>query len=387
MRLMGIMGLMGLIGCSSEDADLTVEEGIPVELVSYMTEYQEGTGDTRATEITRAWYPSGFEQYMGTDLTIGVCFTKNNETPLTGYFYHSGGKWRTLLELQNAGNYYLYGYTPHVSGMSCDISSSTTPNDNSAYSNGAVMTIRKMPVASSSDVCVVVGAKNAKANPPAENFQVAQGDFMYEAAPITKDPGGESSTGNYVYLLFDHLYAALRISMRVDGTYNDLRTIKLKELKLRTKQGETNVPRTTDITVQLAKTTDGSSPIMKDGSGNSLITFDTTGNEEYGDNSIFSSSTGVQLSTSWSEYMQGYFMPQDVTTLILTSVYDVYDTKGNLTRENSKAENTIVLADLISEQTYALRGHRYTINMLIQPTYLYVLSEPDLDNPTLNVEH
>ena len=30
-----------------------------------------------------------------------------------------------------------------------------------------------------------------------------------------------------------------------------------------------------------------------------------------------------------------------------------------------------------------MRGHCYSITMTVQPTYLYMLSEPDMDNPTV----
>ena len=86
-------------------------------------------------------------------------------------------------------------------------------------------------------------------------------------------------------------------------------------------------------------------------------------------------------------------MPANITTLVLTSVYDVYDKNvtpehpdGNLLRENFKTTNIMVLKDLLTEQTTTKRGYRYTINMTIQPTYLYMLSEPDLDNPTVVME-
>jgi hypothetical protein len=31
-------------------------------------------------------------------------------------------------------------------------------------------------------------------------------------------------------------------------------------------------------------------------------------------------------------------------------------------------------------------GQLFTVNLLIQPTFLYVLSEPDLDNPTITIQ-
>jgi len=79
-------------------------------------------------------------------------------------------------------------------------------------------------------------------------------------------------------------------------------------------------------------------------------------------------------------------MPFGVTKIKLISTYDVYDKKGNLIRENCTATNTIDIANLFSGQTETLRGRRYTINLTINPTYLYMLSEPDLNDPTVVVE-
>ena len=42
-----------------------------------------------------------------------------------------------------------------------------------------------------------------------------------------------------------------------------------------------------------------------------------------------------------------------------------------------------ILAALFLE---ILRGHSYIIKLKVCPTYLYMLSEPDLNNPTLMIE-
>ena len=107
---------------------------------------------------------------------------------------------------------------------------------------------------------------------------------------------------------------------------------------------------------------------------------------------MFESTDGMTLGTSYSTYIS-HFVPKDVTTFVLESTYDVYDKniseghpEGNLVRQGCKSVNTIKLSNLISGQTETRRGARYTINMTIQPTYIYVLSEPDLDDPTVVVE-
>ena len=89
----------------------------------------------------------------------------------------------------------------------------------------------------------------------------------------------------------------------------------------------------------------------------------------------------------------GHFMPNSVSKLILTSVYDVYDTNitpehpnGNLIRKDSRATNTLSISQLFKGQTESVRGWKYELMLTINPTYLYMMSDPDLNNPTVTVE-
>ena len=388
--LLGILGLMGLglQGCSSEDAEEQTV-AIPIELTTYVAGYQDGSGEnweSRRAGITRAWNPpSGFEEKDWRDKIIGINFTQDGKEPKQGYFSCGGGTWRSTVEITSEeieAPFYLYGYTPHTTGVTCEIQDlDNNTSEASEFSRGAVMTLRNLPVVTSQDLCVVVGAKNGRTDYKADaDYSVTglkQGDFAYTADIVSKDG---ATPGNRVYLLFDHLYAALRIRMKVDGTYNAMRRIKLKELRLRTKQGSTDVPKKTDVAITLEATNDGTTPIKRDGSGREKIVYTPSGSE-VGDSRVYRNSTGLELTTAFTDYFASHFVAQDVTTLILTSVYDVYDTNYNLLREDCEAENTIVLEELISEQTYTLRGRRYSIDMVIMPTYLYVLSDPDLENP------
>jgi hypothetical protein len=72
-------------------------------------------------------------------------------------------------------------------------------------------------------------------------------------------------------------------------------------------------------------------------------------------------------------------MPNGITKLVLTSEYDVYDKDGNLIRQNCTAENKLPVTP--DEQWKS--GNRIVVPLTVEPTYLYVLSEPDLDNPTI----
>ena len=362
MRLMGLMrliGLIGLMGCSKAEEE-QLSNDTTIEVMSYVAGFEENTF------ATRSWVPpSSYVLYGETDKAIGIAFTKNGDTPKLGHFFTSSGKWRTNIDDIEANTiYYLYGYVPHFSGISMSITDRYDTNAN--YSAGAKVTLSNVPAVMPSDLCVVIGAKEGTDKETVTGLR--RGDFAYK--------GSASATSNFVFLLFDHLYAALRIRMRVHDDYAALRTIKLKSLSLKTYAGETTSSQKTNIVVTL-EATDGSNPIQS-------ITYTPSGSAMT-EPMEFWSSESEELTTAPKTFV-GHFMPDGITTLVLTSVYDVYDTKHNLIRKDCKATNTMKLSELLTDQATTLRGSRYTINMTIKPTYLYMLSEPDLDNPTVTVE-
>ena len=364
--LVSLIGLMGLWGCSKDEtAEPKAQKGTEVQLMGYVAGYDD---------FTRAWTPpTGFSVFDTGDQTISVFFTKNDAGSYgEEYFYKENGRWKVSLQNNiQAGTYYFYGYMPHDKSINTTVS---RLEGSSSFVDGAVVSMRNVPAVSPADFCVIIGAKNgASAN---ENYStysetgLKRGDFQYVAT-------GEH---NYVYLLFDHLFSALHLKMRVQGTYNNLRTIKLKELKLKTYEGEegsTPSKKKTDITITLTANNAGNDPITD-------ITFTPSG-EDTDAGSVFTSETGFPLNADYQEFT-GHFMPQGVTKVNLISTYDVYDKKGNLVRSNCTATNTLNL-NMFSGQTQALRGCRYTISLTINPTYLYMLSEPDLDNPTVQIEN
>ena len=393
MGLIGLIGLIGLMGCSSDDSE---EQGgapqgtIIPEVASYVTWFEEADLTTRAREAqwpheagaTRTWaIPTGYAAYEGGKQPIGIAFTQNGQAPQMGSFFFSSGKWRTSFDNIEAKNYYLYGYIPHLSAIRYSITDynggSTDEEKNANYSTGAIMTLENVPTVMTNDLCVVIGAKEGTDKETVTGLR--SGSFEFAAQPTSDvDPK------NFIFLLFDHLYAALRVNMRVYDTYAAMRTIKLKSLQLSTKAGDTMSKDHNTITINLLANDGTESPITGDityeQTGATIGTGDKDGIEFWKSES----SEGLTLTTAYQDFT-GHFMPSGITTLILTSEYDVYDTKGKKIRENCKATNTMVLKDLLTAQTTIQRGKKYTINMIILPTYLYVLSEPDLNNPTMVV--
>lgn len=372
--IMGLIGLMGLMGCSKDEASVkALGTSTEVEVASFVTLVDEVDGANRANGADgahRAWaIPSGYVAYEDGVQPIGIAFTQNDVAPKIGSFFKSSDKWRTDLEsIAASQNYYLYGYIPHQTAINYSITDYDGADE--AYSTGAIMKLEKVPTVMPNDLCVVIGAKHG--TDKEHDSGLRQGDFSFTAKAGT-------DSKDYVFLLFDHLYAALKINMSIYADYAKLRTIKLKSLQLSTQAGDETTKKRTDITIKL-RATDGSvNPIEN-------ITYDqpATYPAIEGGLEFWSNSAGTALTTAPQPFI-GHFMPDRITRLSLTSVYDVYDKKENLIRKDCKVTNSVLLSALFSGQTQTERGKRYTINMTIQPTYIYMLSEPDLDNPTVVV--
>lgn len=398
--LMALISLMTLAGCSKDESPAGVLSGTSsgeptgtamAEVASYVTWFDEVVSKNRtqeANKTNRAWaIPSGYVPYDSGIQPIGIAFTRDGEDPtigtgsaespksMIGTFFKIGDKWRTNVEdIQSNTDYQLYGYIPESPAIKysiTDYDGADGPNGpNGEYSKGAIMTLENVPTVMPHDLCVVIGAKEG---PDKEHDNgLRRGDFTFHSSADVE--------GNFVFLLFDHLYAALRVRMRIHADYAALRKIKLKSLQLGTQAGETKTRKKTDITVKLE---------AKDGSADPIqtITYDQPAKYELIDGGLefWSSEDGELLKTDVDTECLGHFMPSGITKLILTSVYDVYDRKDNLIRKDCKATNTIVLKELLTGQEQTIRGKRYTINLIVKPTYLYMLSEPDLDNPTVKI--
>ena len=355
----------------------------------YATSFAE-ENDTKASgtynpykALTRAWelpdeIKSDYIDYESGVQPIAIAFTQDDKDPMMRYFFKVDDEWRiNISDNITATDYQLYGYIPHRQSITYNIKDYDPETDgaNNNYSTGAIMTLENVPSVMPEDLCVVIGAKHGydkehdgdNTNPRTNRLR--QGDFSFKAKAGT-------DSKDYVFLLFDHLYAALRVQMKVHADYAKVRKIKLKSLKLGTTQvGDATTKQKTDITISLQANDGSTSPITD-------IAYDKSGNYSVIDGGLefWSNASGYELTTDFQPFI-GHFMPSGITKFTLISTYDVYDKKGNLIREDCEAKNSVLLSELFTDQTDTQRGKRYTVNMTIQPTYLYMLSEPDLNNP------
>lgn len=370
-----------MAGCSSDDGE-DRRDMATVELVPYASNFLDVEPMTRATQPT--WAPDGYYEYStltGVDAmmttnenaAIGTCFTSGTTSgDVRKFRRNASGKWLVDEEI-TAGSYNLYGFVPYTS---VDVNRTTIDAHGSTYAAGATMKLRGLNSVMNQDVCVIVGAKHGtkegeSAPVPSVNPMKA-GDFSCTIS---------SGTSNYVFLLFDHLYAGLRFRFRVDSDYAQLRTIKLKKLELTAYQDDActiKMSQNIMTTVTLSANNTGDSPI--EGSVE-FSADDGVAQTPMTPVLIFNGNVELKTGDQYTDYVG--FVPKTSNYFILRSTYDVCDKKGNVVRKDCVAENK--LNTLVRFNTELQRGYMYSLKLTVMPTYLYVLSDPDLDNPSIMV--
>ena len=400
--------LLLLNACSdADDAPGDQEkERVQIELKPCAPWYVDEVAEARSKSITRTdptsptWAPGYYlyddlnakfkDQTNLTNKSISLFFTQDGQEPLEGTFFYkkSDGTWWLSNTEIGAGDYYFYGFIPKEEAASASVVSynGTTTNGNASYSEGAVLTINGLQTVTPSDVCVLIGAKDGTDGNTVLGLQA--GHFE------TKINSGENN--NFIFLLFDHLYASLRFRFKVDATYAALRTIRLKKLELIAYSSDSGgaVYAKFNVRITLKKTDDGSSPIdgtveyTPDVSSTSVAPVPIFEWDNTSENQV------ILNSVTPTDFM-GCFVPGDNTYFKLRSTYDVFDNNppydpsthsiGNLIRENCQAENTIDLRTWFGTELITTRGCSYSLTMTVQPTYLYMLSDPDLNNPTVKI--
>ena len=338
--------MMLLSACSSDDPEAqtvtTGEEpvGKVVQLVSYASPFTD-------KELSHRAAPAGFSAYTPdktTSMGIYTLLSEDWANPKEEKIIYNNNKWHAFFDVTPDKTYTVYGYMPKSGEMSSTLTKSTA--------DAATLTITGIKPVTTEDICIITGAKDTD-----EGLKEGQFSWYW---PISA--GDE----NYkIHLLMDHLYAAALFSLKIDTDYALLRTIKLKTMTLSTDNGSVNA------TISLTHNETGASPI-------SNVTYTASGSSDVV--VLFNSDEGTALDKSVPLPVNVCFAPTLSADLTLVSTYDVYDSKGNLIRQNCTATNKLPNLD-------ANRGQRVQVNLTVNPTYLYVLSDPDLDNPTITIEH
>ena len=349
----GLLLLMGslLYGCTSDNEGQD-EQDDTLQLVAYTRSYDD---------ITRA-VPDGYNPFTPDDVTSIGIFMTTSPTGLperVGYFSYNGNSWRSNISVKS-GTYYIYGFMP---GDIISAEPTAISPLNGDFKNGATLTFDGLKPISKTDVCVIVGVKGVTSS-STEN-DVSLGKFEYIG--IGKEKGQ-----HFVNLLMDHIYSCLQFRMQVEDSYSVLRTIKLKKMELRTAKISA-----TKAVITLTANTTGANPL-----GNN-ISWSTPTASTGMSITIFESEEGEALpsvAAATPLLLSGNIMPGCDDALSLVCIYDVYDRKGNLVRKDCEATNTLPKSLGISSLK---AGERQPIALTVAPTYLGVLSDPDLNNPDI----
>ena len=323
-----------LAGCSSDDTGEQAD-GRLLRIAAYTADYQQDGTMRRAMS-------EGYSEFTpDKDVSVGVFMIPNGETTAEAkYLRYSNGNWHSQAAVTVGTNYNIFGFMPKLEQMEPSI---TKNGDNVSLTLANIKTVTEY------DVCFITGVKDLHLS-----GDTLLGAFSYVG----------KSDHNDILMLMDHLYGSLRFTMKMGADYAALRTIKLKSMTLQAPKA------TATATIVLTPNNTGENPIQG-------ITFSTAGTSCSA--TFFTNLEGQALSTSaYDCEATCYFAPAVADNLTLITTYDVYDSKGNKIRENCEATNNL-------PSLGAARGQQVTINMTVSPTYLYVLSDPDLDNPTITV--
>lgn len=246
----------------------------------------------------------------------------NYVTPSTLEWNSEKQSLTTSLKLEQ-GIYTIYGYMPYNNSTTFDAAA-------------RVMTIPDLPGMSASNAMVIK---------PAE-VEVNNGDESVD-----------------INLQMDHLMARVTPYFYInDAEYAALRTIKIKKVEF--------IHPNTAYTATVAYATDGSATHTTTWEKGTDIASEVTFYEETESPVALGQGKGNAIAHSTC-----YFCPDmEISGLKMRVTYDVYDAKGNLTRPDAVAENSIKkVSGKLTEAT------NYKLYIPLIPSYLYVLSDGDLD--------
>ena len=275
------------------------------------------------------------------------------------------GGWRSGVDVEAGYEYNLYAYSRAMPSPSDPVF---------AYNNGvATLTFDGLYLLSTTDPIASVAASGKML---ADDYTSNDVPTLHEGEfniGLIGTPAQNSSQKFRAFLAMDHLYAKASLSFCIDGTYSQLRSIRITDLQISTPQGLNSGHHTYDfvnnyITSDQNATISGSPYVIDLFDGPTAVAQPNQG-QEY-----------ITLTTGYRQFGYFYFLPMStLEPIILTVTYDVCDLKGNVVRENQTATNNKLLDGISHDGGYAQRGFDYQVKVTVSPTYLYTLSDDDVE--------
>ncbi len=380
----------GLFQVGQEEGSTPDAPRYPLEVVPLSASFVDRAPITRGTfaeELPTGYIP--YNQLHPTTTpdhtTIGVFMTPER-TSTVGNFIYMGmdpttnlpsNDWKSTITVAENTQYYIYGFMPSEDAETASITPLPGQTD---YAAGAIITIHNYNTLTADDVCVISGlrwASKEEKNTGNLTGPVELGKFGYL---------GHVQGDNHIFVLLEHIYAGLHFKANIDPAYHQLRNINITKVELTAE----NIYTTGDLTVRLEANDNNQEPVTS-------VVFETPDNNTGNEDATITlydagDGNGYRLTEQISASFLGCFAPKECRSFVLKTTYDVYDRNGagdgtesgsgNLIRKGCVAENRISDALLHTLN----RGDIYTVQLTVMPTYLYVMSDPDLDNPTIVTE-
>ena len=337
-----------------------------------------------APGLTRTVYPgTDWTPITPTDNML-VFVTKEKDSPtasdvLSRIFYSTTSGWQSNITITDAGldnNYLIYGFMP-IDAENVSISLLST---NTNYKAGATMTIKGLKVLTQTDPCVIVGVGKQETSTSDVTLKWGTFDFTFKE--------GTSDVTDYMSILLDHIYSRYHFKVKIDADYAQLRTIRITKMTLEALNNDGQTLGSVNATVNIQANTTNSNPLsgvtFSRNVGARMVTlFDktTTTNTSY--------TEGIVLDKINTDFQEAGFClaPGDQRIFRLNTEYEVYDREDKHIRTNT-VSNTFNTANFKDKKiTNTAPGLEHTIQIIVNPTYLYVLSDSDLDNPPFDINN
>ena len=329
----------------------------------------------RLSSVTRGDESSTPAYLAEGNIKVFITMRDADNPALTGSFDKNSTQtiWNSNnLDIKENTQYYIYGFMPNTEAVTGSIAKPAGGD----YSAGADLTLSGLPVFTNKDYRVIIGVQRVT---DSETFTPAtEGHYGYLSGIASQ---------NYVNLLMGHLYSQLQLRFCVDKTYYALRRIHLKEVKLKSAYVAKGGTVTATVSLRDGKGLTGqvafSDPAATTPTTPEEMSLLTDGNVELVVEPEANAVTPVYTVLPNTVYCAPCLFTANGAYLSIETTYDVYDRDktqehGNLIRTNCKATNKIQVSGMAP-------GVRKMLTLTVAPTYLYVLSDPDLDNPTIYI--
>lgn len=330
--LMGSMLMLLLTACSSDSADDTRQEqkedweDARIELRGVT---RAGTTDSGMGDI-HVFLKDDYGIYEG-------AFKYHNETA-THYWTA-----QNLKVKPGTHNFWLYGYMPAIEGITGEVLGQRQ------------LKLSGIPPISPYDICIVTGVKVYESS-----VLPLRGTFEFEYK------NSDYNDVTVLNLLLEHMLGHVDFKFKIGSRYSQLRKIKVKSLTIKTTSKSSisatiNLPANTEDVV--------------------TINYTATGADQTYTTTLLDTDTPVELTTTGVSMGSGINVAVGAglsENFILESEYEVYDLKNNLLSTRTASNNL--------SGALPVMGQKKEVVLTVEPTYLYQLSDDDLNNPEVTIQ-